>query len=205
MPSSRLAAAALLAVAIAGKAWAADTDLDAKLRDQLRTTTMALREAQDQNATLTAKQAELTAQLAAANQQITDLKAKPPEKPADQGQLAAAQDAAKQSEAAAAQARAMLDKWQVAYKQAADVARARDAAAKDFEVRLKRSAAGLELCTSKNAALEKLGFEMLDKLGHRTLFTDFAETEPVTQIYRVKLENLLQDYRDKLRDQEVQP
>ncbi|HLY56677.1 MAG TPA: hypothetical protein VKS60_14025 [Stellaceae bacterium] len=194
---------ALLALVLAAAGEArADTDLENHLRDELRTATVGLREAQDQNAALTAKQKELTAQLAAAQAELDQLKAKAPSA-AQQDQLASAEAAAKQSQDQVEQSRAMLDKWQTAYKQAADVARSRDAAARDFEVRFNRANSGLDQCVDKNGKLGKLAEELLDRMGNRSFWDDLGEDEPVTQIYRVKLENILQDYEDKVRDQKA--
>jgi chromosome segregation ATPase len=206
MRASSLAIAALgVLLAAAGHARAADSDLEAHLREQLRATTIALRDAQDQNATLAARQKELTTQLTAAQQEIEQLKAKAGGGAGDADKVAAAEDAAAKSEEQLDQARALLEKWKTAYNQAADVARARDAAARDFETRFNRSSAGLTQCMEKNGKLETLAGELLDRIDKHTLLDDVIEGEPVTQIYRVKLENILQDYQDRLRDQEVRP
>jgi len=205
--SNLLAAAALTLLPLA--ALAADSDAEQHLRDQLHTTTVALRAAQDENAALAAKETEQASEIAALKQQLADAQAKSSASGSADKQRQDAADAAirqnQQLSEKVTEASQLLEKWQTAYKQAADVAHARDAAAKDFETKFTRASGGLTQCTAKNAALEKLGREILDRLDQRGLLSDFAADEPVTQLYRVKLENLIQDYQDKMRDQEVRP
>jgi hypothetical protein len=166
------------------------------------TDAIALRDAQDQNAALSAKQKELGAELDAARAELEQLKSKPAPA-ADQDQLAAAEATAKQDQDELQQSRALLEKWQAAYKQAAEIARSRDAAAKDFEARFTRASGGLDQCADKNAKLGALAEELLDRLDHHSFVDDLIADEPVTKLDRVKLENLLQDYEDKIRDQKV--
>jgi len=203
--SNLVTAVALTLLPVA--ALAADSDAELHLRDQLHTTTVALRAAQDENADLAAKQTEQASEIASLKQQLADAQAKSAVTgSADQQRRDAADAAIRQNQQLSdkvAEASQLLEKWQTAYKQAADVAHARDAAAKDFEIKFTRASGGLTQCGAKNAALEKLSREILDRLDQRGLLSDFAADEPVTQLYRVKLENLIQDYQDKIRDQEM--
>jgi hypothetical protein len=56
---------------------------------------------------------------------------------------------------------------------------------------------------SKNLALFKLANEILKRYQRFGLGDALAAKEPFTGVARVKLENLVQDYQDKLADQRV--
>ncbi len=57
----------------------------------------------------------------------------------------------------------------------------------------------LALGQARNADLYKLGSEILDQYQHKGLGKVISGNEPFLQTSRVKLENLVQDYEDKLR------
>ena len=65
------------------------------------------------------------------------------------------------------------------------------------EVRLKDEL--IELGRTRNAELLKLGREILDRYGRKDFLDLVGGTEPFVQSSRVRLENLVQEYEDKLR------
>ena len=60
-------------------------------------------------------------------------------------------------------------------------------------------------CEAKNAQLFKASDEMLTYFKSMNLLDALAVREPVFGIKRVELQNVLQDYRDKILDQKVKP
>ena len=58
---------------------------------------------------------------------------------------------------------------------------------------------------AKNLALYKLGEDILDRYENFGLGDALGAKEPFIGVSRVKLQNLVQDYKDKLRDQVVIP
>jgi len=58
-----------------------------------------------------------------------------------------------------------------------------------------------DACRSKNAELGKLGNELLARYRAKTCEDVQNENEPFTGIWRTRAENLLEDYRVKLREQ----
>lgn len=62
---------------------------------------------------------------------------------------------------------------------------------------------GLDQCTQDNVALYRTGVEMLDRWRDRTLGERTAQGEPFTQIGRVKLENLVETWRDRLDEKRI--
>lgn len=61
----------------------------------------------------------------------------------------------------------------------------------------------LDQCTQDNVALYRTGIEMLDRWRDRTLGERTAQGEPFTQIGRVKLENLVETWRDRLDEKRI--
>ena len=209
MRASSLALTAVLAAALLpGLACAAESSAaEQQLREQLRQTTLELRETQDENAALKAKQATLTEQLSARP-------ATPPPtvKKADEQQLAATQRALRQQAAQQQelqqqleQAKALLVQWQQAYQQAVEVARGRDEAAKKFQTSYEQSSAAGDACVRKNVELVQIGNELLQRYENKGVWESVADREPFTQIHRVKLEKIAQDYHDKLVNDTVPP
>jgi hypothetical protein len=68
-----------------------------------------------------------------------------------------------------------------------------------------RQAEGLLICIASNQALRNIGLDLLQRYAGKTVAEVLAQDEPFLQFQRVKLENLLQDYEDKLDRQAVKP
>ena len=203
-----LLAVSLILLALTQPAHAADQPASAetRLREMLRTTILQLRAAETERAALQAAQAEsaakekalteqveaLTKQSAAdkdaADKAITDLKAKV----ADQDtQITQLKDA--------------LEKWKEGYAKAADIANAKEAERAKLAsqvILLDRKVADRE---TKNAELFRIGSEILRRYERFGLGDALAAREPFVGIARVKLENQVQDYQDKLLDQKIKP
>ena len=198
--SDRFRQIALAVVAtsiVAGGAWAQQQeDPQARLRAALRDATVRIRQLEDENATLQAKQAEFdrdrqaNAQKAsAAEKELQTLRARAA---SDQAALQSETDAQKQN----------LAKWEAAYKEAATTAQTRDADAKRMEAALVALREKNRLTEEKNTKLYQLGQELLDLYQHKSML-DVLGDEPVTKLKRVEYENVVQDYEDKLRDSHV--
>jgi chromosome segregation ATPase len=197
-----ISARASTAVHAADQAGAAEL----KLRESLRATMLQLRNAEAERANLQAAKTELEAKnkeltdqagtmtkQAAANQAeadktITDLKAKVDERDREIGEL-----------------RVTLDKWKVDHKKISDFARTKEsqrATLAEKVIVLERQVADQQ---RKNAAMYKLGIEILDRYEKFGLGTALTAREPFVGLTRVKFENLIQDYGDKLADEKIKP
>jgi uncharacterized coiled-coil protein SlyX len=177
-----------------------------RLGQMLRSTMLQLRDAQNQLATLQSAQAEndkakkalsdrldeLTKQAAAdkdaATKTIADLNAKVTDQNTLIGQM---KDA--------------LDKWKEAYNKAVEVANTKEAQRAKFESQAIGLQRRVEDDESKNLALYNLGKDILGRYEKFGLGTAITAREPFVGITKVKLENLVQDYSDKLLDQTVKP
>jgi hypothetical protein len=184
---------------------------ETRMRAALRDTMVQLRDAQNQVVTLQAAQAQsdkdkadlqakvdtLTAQLKTvtdnaasdksdADKAITQLKGQIDE---DNTQIT--------------NLKGSLAQWKTAYDQTSQLANAKEAARAQLEMQaalLKRTVDDRE---AKNLELYKLGTEILKRYENFGLGDALSAKEPFIGTSRVKLENLVQDYKYKLLDQAV--
>jgi chromosome segregation ATPase len=189
---------ALLAAGVLRADESSDSD-EGRLRDVLRSTMLQLRGAQTDLANLQAAQAEekkdLDAQLALLRKNAAEdragseraaetLKAKLAEQDREIASLRQDLEAWKSN----------AEKANNAYK-VTEAARARQTAVATV---LERRVEDLE---ARNAELERLGNEILDRYEKFALGEQFLAREPFIGRTRVELENLVQDYQDKLLNQ----
>jgi chromosome segregation ATPase len=199
--SERLRTLALIVAAVTaagGMALAqSGDDPTARLRAALRDATAQVRQLEDQNATLQAKQAELERDRQGAVQKATasekELQALRSKGTANLDALQHTADAQKES----------LAKWEAAYKDAAGTAQTRDADAKRLEaanVALREKNRQLE---EKNAKLFQIGQDLVDLYQKKKVLDVVGDGEPFTKLRRVEDENVVQDFEDKLRENRV--
>jgi len=183
------------------------------LRAALQQTAQQLRDEQDQLAAAQAAQtqsdqdkAALQAKLDAANAQVAALTKQ------DADDKASAATAASDFNAKIGDLNAQLDKYKAALDawEKDDKANAQLAVVKE-SARAQLAAANLILQRSlddherENLALYKLGDEILMRYQKFGLGDALAAKEPFIGTSRVKLQTLVQDYRDKLLDHVVTP
>ncbi len=184
-----------------------------KLREALKGVTLQLRTAQSEAATALAekavaetKNAELTAQVEKMSKQLAALsqeKADAMEAAARMQENLEGRLTAKQQELT--QFQKSLDKWKAAHTQISDVAQKKERARASYAAKnaaLERRVADLR---TRNMALFTTGNEILDRFRKFSLGEAIAAREPFTGLTRVKLQNQLQEFGDKLLDQTAQP
>ncbi len=74
---------------------------------------------------------------------------------------------------------------------------------KRLEAELARQTRQGEMCEVKNGQLYQINAELMDKYQSKGVFGALLQAEPFTQLKSVEMENLLQEYRDKLDAQRV--
>jgi chromosome segregation ATPase len=165
--------------------------IEDRLREQLRATVVQLRQVQDDQAALQAQKTAaeqerdaLKAQLAAAKAQLAHIPKVSAPSPELEAELAKYKDAYVQATGSAQQAQASHDKLQT------------DLAASQNLV---------SACEAKNTQLMKVGNEILDAYQHFDFGDAVGANEPFIGIKRVELENLAQDYGDRLYDGKFDP
>ena len=171
---------------------------DARLKQMLQTLTGRLRAAETERNTLISDKAQLeqdkktlTTKVDSLNKQVA----------ADQVQLDTL--VAKQKELD--DTKESLAKWKAAYEQiqtAAQKSEADRAKLASESIVLKRKVDDRE---RKNLELFKTANEILTRYEKFGLGEALSAKEPFTGITRVKLENQVQDYQDKIADQRVKP
>ena len=189
----------------------AQASAEARMRQVLRDTMGQLRDAQNQVVTLQAAQAQedkdkadlqakvdaLTAQFksvteqaaadkAASDKALADLKSQVDDQ---KGQIDRLNDGLKQ--------------WKDAYNQTAQLAATSEAARKQYQMQAAILQRTVDDREAKNLALYKLGNEILTRYEKFSLGDAITAKEPFVGLTRVKLENLVQDYKNKLLDQAV--
>ncbi len=200
-------------VLLSGMAHAADEapDPSAKLREQLRSVTLQLRTAQTESANAQAakaaeeqKTAELTAEVvklkksneAAVKQSSID-KVRLEEEIATLSTRAAAR------EKRLVEFQEALEKWKAGYQKAAEVARTKEAERATVAaeiIAVKRTIADRE---RKNIALFNTAMEILERYENYALGKSLAAREPFIGTTRVKVENMVQGYKDKVLDNRI--
>ncbi len=210
-----LTAIAFIALSVTGGAQEASAVEAAmkRMRDSLRTTMLQLQTAQAENAALNAAQAALEEKSKKLAAEIESEKKK------------AAQLARQSADDKAAAEKSILDlnsqviaknrdleklkevlgQWKEAYGKAVAVAREKESERSKVSSKLIEAERRLADRERRNAELFKLGNEILDRYKNFSLGYAITAREPFTGIARVKLENLAQDYDNKLRDQKHKP
>jgi hypothetical protein len=205
--SIAMAVGILLTLAATHPLRAADANNpEARLRELLRNTMLQLRTAETERASLQNAQAENEKQKKVLSDQVEALsqQLKTDKETADKT-IADLNAKSSQQEADIAQLKEALPKWKESQKQAVDLA-----AAKETQ-RAKLAADNILLQRrvddyhSKNLALFKVGNEVLDRYEKFGLGDALTAREPFVGLTKVKFQNLVQDYQDKLSDQKIKP
>jgi len=183
----------VVAALASGKAFAqSETD---RLRE-------ALRQAIAQTRTLEDERTALQGKLSSAERDKTNLKA---QIEAAQAETKKAQkqyrDAVDEFNNRLAERDATLDKWKSAYEEAANVARTKEAERAKFETEATACEASVKSCRSKNTQLVKIGRQLLRRNADIHFGDKLVAREPVIGVGRVRVQNELQDYTDKILDQ----
>jgi len=191
-----------LAVYCAGEA----ENGEARLRENLRGVMLQLRNAQTDLANAQAAQAAQVDEIKSLKEQMALVK-----KNSVDDRLAAEKKAEKLEVKLTEQAgeiarnKEALEQWKTEYEKATGVAQSTEAKRAQLfsdSIGLERQLADMR---AKNAALYRLGKEILGRYEKLGLGEQFLAREPFIGRTRVALENLIQDYDDKLTDQRVKP
>ena len=200
-----------LAPAISSAAEPAAADPDAKLREALRATAVQLRTAQTDLANAQATTAAAEAKNKALEKQLADANGKLTTqiKTASEDRTIAEQNIATLGNKLADRDKRIKEyeeaivKWKAAWQQATSLAQTTDAE----KTKLATEAAGLKHTLAdrerKNIALFNAANEILDRYKNHALGKAILAKEPFTQTSRVKIENLVQGYNDKIIDNRI--
>jgi chromosome segregation ATPase len=179
---------------------------EARLRDALRQMTVRVQTAEAEAATLKATQTDLEAKNKDLTAKVEKLiKEAVADKTAADKAAATAEAKIAGRDAELVRTKEALEKWKAAHAQVTDLGRKAEAA----RIALAAKATSLEHrvadLTRKNLALFKIGSEVLTRLENFSYGTALAAREPFVGATRVKLENEVQGYKDKLLDPKLKP
>jgi chromosome segregation ATPase len=184
----------------------APSPAETRMRESLRNTMLQLRTSETERATLQAAQAEseqkntvLTAQVEALTKRLAA------DKEAADKSIAELKAIVDERDTEVVRLNESLEKWKASQKQATALANATEAQ----RARLAANVIVLERRVAdqqtKNAAMFKIGNEILARYEKFGLGDALTAREPFVGITRVKFENLMQDYQDKLADEKIKP
>jgi predicted RNase H-like nuclease (RuvC/YqgF family) len=190
------AAVCRTAAALAPSAALPDAASEARLRDALRAATTQLRALEDEKGRWQASEAAL-------QKEIEELRKKPPPKEGTDRKAAELQRKLSEQTDSASQLRASLDQCQAASREAADGARTLEAERSRLATEATLLQARLAAGDARNDRMYRVGKEILDWIDEMGPGEAYAAREPFLGLKRVELENIAQDYRDKLQEQKA--
>jgi chromosome segregation ATPase len=192
---------------------AAQATTESRLRDALRNTMQQLQDAQGQVATLQATQAQsdkdnadLKAKVDALNAQIASLiKQSADDKAASDKAISDLKSQNADLTTQIAKLNDALAAWEKDDKQYVQLAKDKEAARAQLAIQVILQQRTIDDRETKNLALYNLGNEILTRYEKFSLGDALGAKEPFTGLTRVKLQELVQDYKDKISDQRVTP
>ncbi len=179
---------------------------EVRLRENLRATTLQLRTAQNDLATAQAARDALEADKKSLGVQLEQLKKQLVADRVENDKAIAALKVAATAEAAdLAATRAELEKTRASLAKVVDYARRTEIERNALTARVASLETQAEDQISRNLALYQLGNDILNRFAKFGLGEAIIAREPFIGTSRVKLENLVQDYGDRLRGQLNKP
>lgn len=101
-------------------------------------------------------------------------------------------------------ARKKLEELNLNHKETTQTLSEREIQKKTLESTLAQQAGEINSCESKNLKLYELNTQILAKYKDKNFLDGLLQAEPITQIKSVEIENILQEYRDKLDSQKIE-
>jgi hypothetical protein len=183
----------------AAPATAQDASTEDRLRDALRQSTADLRAAQDNQTALQAQVDQLT-------KQVAQLQAQAQPTPPPAAATAPLQQEISTLQQQNNQLQAGLQKWQTAYAQAATIARAQDLQAKQETASSTAAQSQLNSCTQANTQLVATANSILNLYQTQSFRALLLKSyEPLIGLWQVKLDNIVQNYQEKINAQIYYP
>jgi hypothetical protein len=177
-----------------------------RMREQLRTVMLQQQKTEADRAALAAEKVTLEEKASSLDSNLKKLvKESNLQKETDSKAIADLQDKAAQQAAEIVRLQESLAAWKKGHAQIVDAAKKIDAQRAEHAARAILAERKVAEANRKNLDLYNIGNEILAKYEGFGLGTAIAAREPFTKSMRVKLENYLQDFGDKLQDGKIQP
>lgn len=179
---------------------------EAKLREGLRNTMLQLRTMQGERDQLIVDKATLEGEKATLTEKLDELtKQAAANQDAATKTIAGQKDQLTMRDQEVAALKAELEKWKVDHKRISEVAATKESQRAKFAEQAMLLQRRVDDQTTKNAAMYKIGSEVLNRYEKFVLGDALAAREPFTGIARVKFQTLSQDFQDQLDDARVKP
>ncbi len=180
--------------------------VEQRLKEQLKAAMLQIRTAESERATLQAAQTERDQKIKTLTDQVAALtKQSAEDKEASDKAVAKLNDELVVKSADITRINELLVKSDAAGKRVEEMAKKTEAQRASLAaqaIELQRTVADQR---AKNAKMYEAGIEVLSRYEKFGLGTALTAREPFVGITRVKFENLIQDYGDKLADQRIKP
>lgn len=177
-----------------------------RMRDQLRTIMLQQQKTEAERAALAAEKVTLEEKVATLDASLKKLgKESNAQKETDSKTIADLQDKAAKQAAEIVRLQESLAAWKKGHAEVVDAAKKIEAQRAEHAARAILAERKLADASRKNLDLYNLGLEILSKYEGFGLGTAITAREPFTKNMRVKLENYVQDFGDKLMDGKIQP
>ena len=177
-----------------------------RMRDQLRTIMLQQQKTEAERAALAAEKVTLEEKVSTLDANLKKLaKESNLQKETDTKAIADLQDKAAKQAAEIVRLQESLAAWKKGHAEVVDAAKKIDAQRAEHAARAILAERKLADANRKNLDLYNIGHEILAKYEGFGLGTAITAREPFTRNMKVKLENYLQDFGDKLQDGKIQP
>jgi chromosome segregation ATPase len=164
-------------------------------REQVRKLQQSLRAAEQEKATLLQDKTKLEADAKDVAGKLDSAKRAGV---AAKKQLATLSDELQTSKSEAAELKRRLEEMTAKEQGTAQRLQVSEMDIRKLQGELKLSRGEMASCEAKNLALYGYGRDLLAKYEGKGVWTSLKAAEPFTQLERVKIENVLEEYRDKL-------
>ncbi len=177
-----------------------------RMREQLRTVMLQQQKTEADRAALAADKVVLEEKVSSLDSNLKKLaKESNLQKETDSKAIADLQDKAAQQAAEIVRLQESLAAWKKGHAEVVNAAKKIDAQRAEHAARAILAERKLADANRKNLDLYNIGHEILAKYEGFGLGTAITAREPFTRTMKVKLENYLQDFGDKLQDGKIQP
>jgi hypothetical protein len=177
-----------------------------RMREQLRTVMLQQQKTEAERAALAADKVVLEEKVSSLDSNLKKLaKESNLQKETDSKSIADLQDKAAAQAAEIVRLQESLAAWKKGHAEVVDAAKKIDAQRAEHAARAILAERKVADANRKNLDLYNIGNEILAKYEGFGLGTAITAREPFTRTMRVKLENYLQDFGDKLQDGKIQP
>jgi len=202
-----LLAVGLLAIGhSAGAQQAQPSAAEAKLREGLRNTMLQLRTMQGERDQLIVEKATLEGEKTTLTEKLDALtKQAAANQDAATKTIAGQKDQLTMRDQEVAALKTELEKWKADHKRITDIANTKESQRAKFAEQGTLLQRRVDDQTTKNAAMYKIGSEVLNRYEKFVLGDALAAREPFTGIARVEFQTLSQDFQDQLDDARVKP